>query len=119
MKKSIISNLSNLSILRNTFNWEVIILDLIHMAKKILRIHSQYSWFKRVFVHDKKAIFLHEEKQLNQRFNQYYKFLKALRCYDIITVKEAHKSSMDIKEQQLEEKKELLKNIWPEKFKKI
>ncbi|WP_048190085.1 hypothetical protein [Methanobacterium sp. SMA-27] len=95
-------------------------MDLKLMAMKIFKMRSQYHfWFKRVFFHDKKAIFIHEEKQLNQRFNQYYKFLKALRCYEIITVKEARKSGKDIKEQQLEEKKELVKNIWPEKSKKI
>ena len=95
-------------------------MDLKLITKKILKIRSQYHfWFKRVFLHDKIAIFIHEEKQLNQRFNQYYKFLKALRCYEIITMNEAHKSGEDIKEQQLEKKKELIIHIWPEKFKKI
>lgn len=95
-------------------------MDLKLITEKILKMRSQYLfWFKRVFLHDKVAIFLYEEKQLNQRFNQYYKFLKALRCYEIITMKEAHQSGEDVKEQQLEKKKELVKHIGQINLKKI
>ena len=74
------------------------------------------SWLKRVFLHDKNATFTYKEKQLNQKFNQYYKFLEALKSYEIITLKDALKSGQNIREQQVEEHRLLAKSIWPEKF---
>ena len=73
-------------------------------------------WIKRVFFQDKNATFTHKENQLNRKFFQYYKFLEALKSYEIITLKEALQSGQDIREQQIEEHRLLAKSIWPEKF---
>jgi len=42
-------------------------------------VYLYYYWFKRVFLYDKVAILIYKENQLNQRFNQYYKFFEALK----------------------------------------
>jgi len=82
--------------------------------------YNQYSklklWFKRIFFLDKTATFAYKENQLNQKFNQYYKFLEALKSNEIITLKEALQSGQNIREQQIQEHRLLAKSIWPEKF---
>jgi hypothetical protein len=86
------------------------------LPKTLLKWLSLYlGWFKRVFLHDKESTLIHKENQLNQRFNQYYKFFEALKKYDLISVNEAIKSSHNIKQQQIEEHNKLVKRICPEK----
>jgi hypothetical protein len=81
---------------------------------------NQYSklklWFKRAFSLDKTATYAYKEYQLNQKFDQYYKFLEALKSNEIITLKEALQSGQNIREQQIKEHRLLAKSIWPEKF---
>ena len=88
--------------------------------KSIKKFFTYYytfcGWFKRVFLHDKKATFIHKEKNLNKQFNQYYKLFEAFENYNIITLKEANESWHDIRQQQLEEHNELVKSIWSENF---
>ena len=67
------------------------------------------GWFKRVFLQDKKATFTHKEKELNHRFNQYYKLFEAFKNYDLISKKEIRKSDTDIKKQHIEEQNQLIK----------
>jgi hypothetical protein len=85
-------------------------------SNSLNRLSKLLFWIKRVFFQDKTAKFVYKENQLNIKFNQYYKFLEALKSYEIITLKEALQSGQDIREQQVEEYRMLAKSIWPEKF---
>ena len=91
--------------------------------KSIKRSFTYYNmfcgWFKRVFLHDKKATLIHQEKKLDKQFNQYYKLFKAFENYNIITLKEASESRENIKEQHLDEHNELVKIFGQKTCKKI
>jgi hypothetical protein len=80
------------------------------------KLNSYHNWFNRVFLHKKASIFTYKEKKLNNKFDQYYKFLDTLKKYNMITVNDAINSQKDVKENQIKEQKELAKSIWPEKF---
>jgi hypothetical protein len=68
-----------------------------------------FGWSKRVFLQDKNATFSHKEKQLNHKFNQYYKLLESFKNYNMISQEEIHKSDTDIRKQHVEEQNQLIK----------
>jgi hypothetical protein len=73
------------------------------------------NWFKRVFLHEKEAIFEYKQNELNNKFNQYYRFLEALKSYNMISVKDANKTWDDVKEKRSKEEEKLIETIWQDK----
>jgi hypothetical protein len=83
---------------------------------KTLKLKSSAAngWFKRVFLREKEEIFAYKQNELNNKFNQYYRFLEALKSYNMISVKDASESWNDIKEKRSKEEEKLFKSIYHE-----
>jgi hypothetical protein len=79
-----------------------------------IKFISFTNWFKRVFLHEKEAIFAYKQNELNNKFNQYYRFLEALKSYNMISVKDASESWDDVMEKRSKEEEKLIKSIWQE-----
>jgi hypothetical protein len=84
----------------------------------IIKFSSVQGWFKRVFLHEKEEIFAYKQKELNNKFNQYYIFLEALKSHNMISVKDATESWDDVKEKRSKEEEKLFKSIWHENLDK-
>lgn len=78
-------------------------------------IYKFDNWFKRVFLREKSAIYAHKKDELNNKFNQYQRFLKALKNYDMITIRDAKQSWNEVNEKKIQEEEELAKSIWSDK----
>lgn len=72
------------------------------------------NWFKRVLLREKSAIYAHKKNELNSKFNQYHRFLEALKNYDMITVQDARQSWNEVYEKKMQEEEKLAKSIWPD-----
>jgi len=70
------------------------------------------NWFKRVLLCEKSAIYAHKKNELNYKFDQYHRFLEALKSYDMITVQDVNKSLNEINQKRIKEEEDLAKTIW-------
>lgn len=71
------------------------------------------NWFKRVLLREKSAIYAHKKNELNYKFDEYYRFLEALKGYDMITVQDVNESLNEINQKRIgEEEEDLAKAIW-------
>jgi hypothetical protein len=70
------------------------------------------NWFKRVLLREKSAIYAHKKNEMNNRFNEYYRFLEALESYDMITNQDVKQSINEINQKRIKEDEELVKTIW-------
>ncbi|MTK64738.1 MAG: hypothetical protein F8N15_09520 [Methanobacterium sp.] len=72
------------------------------------------NWFKRVLLREKSAIYAHKKNELNYKFDQYHRFLEALKSYDMITVQDVNQSLNEINQKRIKEEEDLAKTIWKE-----
>jgi len=70
------------------------------------------NWFKRVLLREKSAIYAHKKNEMNNKFDEYYRFLEALKSYDMITLQDVKQSLNEINEKRAKEEEELFKAIW-------
>lgn len=70
------------------------------------------NWFKRVLLREKSAIYAHKKNEMNNKFDEYYRFLEALKSYDMITLQDVKQSINEINEKRAKEEEELFKAIW-------
>jgi len=70
------------------------------------------NWFKRVLLREKSAIYAHKKNEMNYKFDEYHRFLKALKSYDMITHQDVKQSINEINEKRAKEEEELVKAIW-------
>lgn len=70
------------------------------------------NWFKRVLLREKSAIYAHKKNEMNHKFDEYYRFLEALKSYDMITHQDIKQSINEINEKRAKEEEELVKAIW-------
>ncbi len=72
------------------------------------------TWFKRVMLHEKSAIYKYKKNELDSKFNQYHRFLEVLKNYEMITLQDARQSWNEMSEKKMDEEDKLAKTIWPE-----
>jgi len=86
------------------------------LLKNLNRISSYWEWLKWVVFYDKTSMLAYKENQMNKRFNQYYKFLEALKNYKIINIEEYRKSIEELLMEQILQHKKLVKSTYSDKL---